>query len=73
MPGMTVVPRTLLFQETVTVPGKEISAWKGPVLSMSPTIAISIEVAVGLVMSCTRFTLVGETNDGAVRPKVMKG
>jgi hypothetical protein len=51
VPGMEVVPRTLLFHEIVTRPGKEISAWKGPVFSMLPIMATSIVVAVGLVIS----------------------
>jgi hypothetical protein len=73
VPGMTVVPRTLLFQETVTMPGKEMSAWKGPVFSISPTMTMSIEVAVGLVMSCTRDALVMSQCGETIWSEVMKG
>ena len=51
VPGISVVPRTVPFQETVTVPGKEISAWKGPVLPILPSITISMPEGDGLVMS----------------------
>jgi hypothetical protein len=33
------------------VPGKEMSAWKGPVFCISPTMTISMDDADGLVMS----------------------
>ena len=51
VPGIWVVPRTIPFQETVTSPGKDISAANGPVLVMLPTMTRSMEVAEGLVMS----------------------